>query len=64
MNYEKRLLKELAQGYKHLSASDFASIWKRSKVDVAIAAAELRRKCKIKIGKNGVLSMREGIGYA
>lgn len=58
MDYQKRLLKELASGYKNLTAYDFASIWKRSKVDVWYAALQLKVAGKIKISKEGYLSAR------
>lgn len=64
MNYEKRLMRVLSDGVYWFTITDYAAMWKRSKLDVEQAAINLKMKRKIKIGKDGVLSMREGIGYA
>lgn len=58
IKYEKRLLKELTTGYKHLTADDYASIWKRSASDVRLAAQNLRTLGKIKVAFNGALSLK------
>lgn len=64
MNYEKRLLKAITWEFltnnkgAFFTAVDYASMWKRSKVDIEIAAQALLKRGKIKIGKDGVLSLR------
>lgn len=58
MNYEKRILNFLKVHGNGWAATDMASIWKRNKVDVLVSAAELKMNGKVKIGKDGVLSLR------
>lgn len=58
MMYEKRLLKELSNGFAFFTVHDYAYIWKRNRFDVAQAAQSLKISGKIKISKEGFLSLR------
>lgn len=58
MDYQKRLLKFLQDYSGIFTAHDFAVIWKRSQFDVTNAAIQLKLAGRIKIAKDGVLSLR------
>lgn len=65
MNYENRLLNSLSiLNSGSWTADDFASLWKRSKQEVRLAAKALAKRKRITIGQFGALSLREGIGGA
>lgn len=60
MNYEKRLLKELARyDGTGFTVTDFATFWKRSRTAVQAAAINLENDCKIVVDRMGVLSLKE-----
>lgn len=58
MTYDDRLFKFLKDYNGVFSISEIASIWKRNRTDVWVSAQFLAASGKIKISKDGVLSLK------
>lgn len=64
MDYSKRLLKFLKMYNGVFTIAEVASIWKRNVTDVHFSVVNLVNLKKIKVQKDGVLTLKDGIGGA